>query len=86
MSGPAAPSLHSAQLELPCRDSATTKAIAAAIALEVADGPDGSQVAIECKGPILHITVTAQRAATLRAALHSVLRLVDAAQRTLHSR
>lgn len=74
---------HHAELELPCKDEATAIAIAASVAPELADSPDASHVAMWREGSVLKVRVTAGRAATLRAALHSVVRLVDAAQRTL---
>lgn len=74
--------MHSASLSIPC-PPAEAGILHDALAIEADEGPDGTTTTIERNATGLSVGVTAEDVSGLRAALHSVLRLMDAARRTL---
>jgi tRNA threonylcarbamoyladenosine modification (KEOPS) complex Pcc1 subunit len=72
-----------AQLEFRFDDAQAAAAIAKALAIEAANGPDGTNTTVDAVPGGLRIEVTAQGLSDLRAALHSVVRLLDTAHRSL---
>lgn len=73
--------MHTVHVEFRCPDAATADAVRRALLPEAHDPPEGSQVALEQEGPLLHLHVGAPDLGSLRAALHGSVRLVDAALR-----
>lgn len=71
--------VHHARLRL---DVEHPEAVAQAVALEVADGPEGSSAHLRVEADALDVVVEADTVSSLRAALNSVVRLLDAAART----
>jgi tRNA threonylcarbamoyladenosine modification (KEOPS) complex Pcc1 subunit len=74
---------HTAELELDCTEPSLAQVLHDTLAVEADEGPECSQVILRLDGPILHARVEAEDVSGLRAATHSVLRLLDAAKRTL---
>lgn len=74
--------MHSASLSIPC-PPAEAGILHDALAIEAGEGPEGTTTTIARSDDGLSIDVTAGDVSGLRAALHSVLRLMDAARRTL---
>lgn len=75
--------MHRATLSFDLGDPGRADAVLGALAPEVADGPEGTTTAIRCDGTVLHADLEAQTVSGLRAALNGVVRLLDAAMRTL---
>jgi len=63
-------------------DPALAHAVAGAVAAEQSDMGEGARVRIRADGPQVHVEAEAATVSSLRAALNSVVRLVDAAART----
>jgi len=63
-------------------DAAVAQAVAGALAAERDGMGDGARLAVAARGAVLHLDLEAADASTLRAVLHSALRLADAAART----
>jgi tRNA threonylcarbamoyladenosine modification (KEOPS) complex Pcc1 subunit len=78
--------MHNAEFELDAGDATTCDAVARALAVELADGPEGSRATIRADSRTLHIAIEAGDASALRAAMNSVLRLADAALRSTRPR
>ncbi len=74
---------HDADLSFPLPDPDSARAVAEALRPEVADGPEGSTTVLAVEGAVVRARVTADSVGGLRAALNSVVRLLDAAVRTL---
>jgi tRNA threonylcarbamoyladenosine modification (KEOPS) complex Pcc1 subunit len=74
---------HRAELRLGCPGPEAARAVADALGVEALEGPDGTWTEARADGPDVVVRVAAQDLAGLRAALHGVVRLVDAACRTL---
>jgi tRNA threonylcarbamoyladenosine modification (KEOPS) complex Pcc1 subunit len=74
---------HTAELELDCTEPSLAQVLHDAIAVEADEGPEGSHVTLRVDGATLHARVEAEDVSGLRAAIHSVLRLLDAARRTV---
>ena len=73
---------HTASLRLAC-DADTALLLRDSVAVELADGPVGARIDVTAEPDGLAVAVSAPDVSSLRAALHSVVRLVDAAQRTI---
>ncbi len=74
--------MHTASLTAPCTDLEEARVLYQALEVEVADGPEGTKVTLAVDGTTLAVAVEAEDVSSLRAALNSVLRLMDAARRT----
>ena len=74
---------HRAEFRLACPDPAAAEAVAAALAVEAQEGPDGSVTEVGAEGALVVVRIWAGDLAALRAAAHGAVRLVDAARRTL---
>jgi tRNA threonylcarbamoyladenosine modification (KEOPS) complex Pcc1 subunit len=75
--------MHGVCLEIPCHDAEVAEAVHGAIAIEAADGPEGSQVTLRRDGSVLAVTVEATDLSGLKAASHGLVRLVDLAIRAV---
>ncbi len=75
--------MNTAQLSIVLPDPKIAQAVHAALAPECDEGPEGSSVVMTVDGATLHAEIDAKDLSTLRAALNSVVRLLDAAQRTV---
>jgi len=73
---------HRASLVLRTPSPAVAQAVAGALALEAREGPEGCRVDVRAAESALEVDVEAGDLADLRAALNSVVRLLDAAART----
>lgn len=74
---------HRAVLAFHLPDPGSADAVARALSVEVADGPEGSTTTLRVEGATLHAELEADTVSGLRAALNGVVRLLDAAVRTL---
>ncbi len=74
---------HRASFTFHLSDSSSARAAATALALEVADGPEGSTASLAVTGTTIEAELEADSVSGLRAATNSLLRLLDAAMRTL---
>ena len=77
-----APATQRAELAFRLPDEATARAVAGALSVEAAEGPEGASTALRREGDTIHVSVAAASVSDLRAALNSVVRLMDAAART----
>jgi len=75
------PPVHTAHAEFPCHDAGIAAAVAEALAPELLEGPEGSTARLAQDGDVLRLHIEAHDASTLRAALQSAVRLLDAALR-----
>lgn len=73
--------LHSASITVDLDDEATAEAVRAALLPEAAQGPDGSTTTVTRDGATLRAEVEADDISALRAAINSVVRLMDAGHR-----
>ncbi len=76
-------SAHRASFTFHLPDSSSACAVAAALELEVADGPEGSLATLTTSESTIEAHIVADSVSGLRAATNSVLRLLDAALRTI---
>lgn len=74
---------HRAELSFDCGDATTAHLLEQALSAEANDGPRGSETILRVEGVCLCAQVQAAELATFRAAVNSVVRLADAALRTL---
>lgn len=74
---------HRATLAFGLPDTDSARAVASALLVEVADGPEGSTTTLRVEDATLHAGLEADSVSGLRAALNSLVRLLDAAVRTL---
>ena len=74
---------HRATLRFDLPDPDSARAVASALSPEVADGPGGSATTLRVEAATLHAELEADSVSGLRAALNSVVRLLDAAMRSL---
>ncbi len=74
--------MHSASFSIPC-PPADARILLAALEVETDEGPEGTRTSIDATEDGLVFAITAEDLSGLRAAIHSALRLLDAAQRTL---
>jgi tRNA threonylcarbamoyladenosine modification (KEOPS) complex Pcc1 subunit len=75
--------MHRATFAIPCTDSASAAVLVEAVGVETDDGPGGTETSLVLDGLLLNVSITAVDLAGLRAAIHSTLRLLDAAIRTM---
>lgn len=73
--------MHAASVTIPCTDPDEARVLRQALEVEVADGPEGTTAILTVEGSDLTVAVEAGDVSSLRAALNSVLRLLDAARR-----
>lgn len=74
---------HRATLSFDLADPADARAAVRALEPEVADGPEGSTATLRAEGATVHADLSAETVSGLRAALNGVVRLLDAAVRSL---
>jgi tRNA threonylcarbamoyladenosine modification (KEOPS) complex Pcc1 subunit len=90
VSGLAAPNpaggRHTASVTLPCGTAEQADWVRRAIQAEVDEAPDGASCTLTLAGPDLHAEVRASDLAGLRASLNTLVRLADAALRTVEAR
>jgi tRNA threonylcarbamoyladenosine modification (KEOPS) complex Pcc1 subunit len=77
--------VHSASLTLPCGSPTQADWVRRAIQAEVDEAPDGAHCTLRVEGADLHATIEAADVAGLRASLNTVVRLADAALRTVEA-
>ncbi len=75
--------MNTAHLTVVLADPQAANAVHAALAPECDEGPEGSAVVMTVDGATLTADIQANDLSTLRAALNSVVRLLDAAQQTI---
>ncbi len=73
---------HDAELRLECPSSQAAIWILAAVSPELEDGPEGATCDVKVDGSAVVAKLSAPDVSTLRAAINTVTRLVDAAQRS----
>jgi tRNA threonylcarbamoyladenosine modification (KEOPS) complex Pcc1 subunit len=74
--------VHAAELRFDMADPQSAAAVAGALAVEADEGPEGSRARVWPEGASVHVRVEAGTVSDLRAALNSVVRLLDVADRT----
>lgn len=74
--------VHAAELRFEMADAASAAAVAGALAVEADQGPEGSRATVRPEGTAVHVRLEAGSVSDLRAALNSVVRLLDVAART----
>lgn len=72
---------HRASLVLRASNPEVAQAVAGALAIEAREGPEGCRVKVRAVAATLEVEVEAGNVSDLRAALNSIVRLLDAAQR-----
>jgi tRNA threonylcarbamoyladenosine modification (KEOPS) complex Pcc1 subunit len=80
-----AASPHTAHVSLPCGSSAQAELVRRAIQAEADEAPDGARCVLSVRGEALEAAIEAADVAGLRAALNTVVRLADAALRTMQA-
>ena len=75
--------LHSAEVTLPCGTPHRADIVRRAIQAETDEAPEGATCRLTVEGAELKASVSAADVAGLRAALNTVVRLADAALRTM---
>ncbi len=75
--------MNHAHLSVVLPDPEAARAVHAALAPECDEGPEGSTVTMTVEAATILADIEAVDLSTLRAALNSVIRLLDAAQRTV---
>lgn len=73
--------MHRAAFSIPCADSRQARVLHDAVAVEADEGPGGTSTQISVEGAVLDVAIQADDLSGLRAAVHSALRLLDAARR-----
>lgn len=87
MSAPAAgQARHTAEVTIPCGTAQQAGWVRRAIQAEVDEAPDGAACALSLRGADLHAELRAGDLAGLRAALNTLVRLADAALRTVEAK
>lgn len=76
---------HSAEVTLPCGSAEQAEWVRRAIQAEVDEAPDGAHTVLRTEGERLHASLEAADVAGLRAALNTLVRLADAALRTVQA-
>lgn len=74
---------HEAELRLETPGPAAARTLAAALAVEAADGPEGVAASVAAQGASVVLRVQAPDLASLRAGLHGLVRLFDVAARSV---
>lgn len=85
---PAAPpsgGRHTAEVTLPCGSAEQAGWVRRAIQAEADEAPDGATCTLTLRGSGLHAAIEASDLAGLRASLNTVVRLADAALRTVQA-
>ena len=82
---PAGPARHTAEVTLPCGSPQQAGWVRRAIQAEADEAPDGATCALTLRGSDLHAEIRAADLAGLRASLNTVVRLADAALRTVQA-
>ena len=77
---------HTADVTIPCGSEQHAKWVRQAIQAEVDEAPDGAQASLSVDGSTLRAVIQAEDLAGLRASLNTVVRLADAALRTVQTR
>lgn len=77
--------MHRAEATIPCGGDREADWVRRAIRDEVADAPEGASCELSVAGGVLRARVAAADLAGLRASLNTVVRLADAALRTVHA-
>jgi tRNA threonylcarbamoyladenosine modification (KEOPS) complex Pcc1 subunit len=86
MAAAAAPTaLHTAEATIPCGGDRQAGWVLRAIRDEVADAPEGAVCTLSVEGGDLRARIAAADLAGLRASLNTVVRLADAALRTVQA-
>lgn len=80
-----AASPHTAHVSLPCGSPVAADQVRRAIQAEADEAPDGARCDLSVQGDALEASIEAADVAGLRAALNTVVRLADAALRTLQA-
>lgn len=75
--------MHTAMIRLPMGDTETADVLGKAVAVEASDGPEGTTTSVSQDGEHVCVEVTAANVSDLRAAVNGILRLLDAAQRSI---
>lgn len=81
----AAGAAHTAEATIPCGGGRQAEWVLRAIRDEVADAPDGASCVLSVEGDALRARIAAADLAGLRASLNTVVRLADAALRTVQA-
>jgi tRNA threonylcarbamoyladenosine modification (KEOPS) complex Pcc1 subunit len=77
--------MHLADVAIPCGGPAEAAWVLRAIRDEVADAPEGASCDLSAEGGALRARIAAADLAGLRASLNTVVRLADAALRTIEA-
>jgi tRNA threonylcarbamoyladenosine modification (KEOPS) complex Pcc1 subunit len=81
----AGPAKHTAEVTLPCGSTQQADWVRRAIQAEVDEAPDGAACTLTLQGSDLHAAIQASDLAGLRASLNTLVRLADAALRTVEA-
>ncbi|HJQ93603.1 MAG TPA: KEOPS complex subunit Pcc1 [Candidatus Thermoplasmatota archaeon] len=81
----AGPARHTAEVTLPCGTAEQADWVRRAIQAEADEAPDGAACVLSRRGSDLHARMEASDLAGLRASLNTVVRLADAALRTVEA-
>lgn len=73
--------MHRAAFTIPCVDNREASVLHDAVAVEADEGPEGTTTQISVDDAVLQVAIQADDLSGLRAAVHSALRLLDAARR-----
>ncbi|MEA3137439.1 MAG: Transcription factor Pcc1 [Thermoplasmata archaeon] len=76
---------HAAKVTLPCVTAEQAEWVRRAIQAEVDEAPDGAACTLSLQGADLEAEIQANDLAGLRAALNTLVRLADAALRTVQA-
>lgn len=76
---------HTARVTLPCGSAQHADWVRRAIQAEADEAPDGARCTLSLRGSDLHAEIRADDLAGLRASLNTVVRLADAALRTVQA-
>ncbi len=74
--------MHEADIALPFASAAVASTVARALAVELADAPEGARVTLDVEGSMVTAHITAPELSALRAAMTGFVRLADAASRS----
>ncbi|HUR24766.1 MAG TPA: KEOPS complex subunit Pcc1 [Candidatus Thermoplasmatota archaeon] len=81
----AGPARHTADVTIPCGTAQQADWVRRAIQAEADEAPDGATCTLTLQGPDLRAEIRASDLAGLRASLNTVVRLADAALRTVEA-
>lgn len=77
--------MHRATFRLEFASPAEARIVHDAVAVEADEGPEGTTMEMSLDGSALAVELTGADVSGLRAAMHSALRLLDAAQRIVQT-